>query len=135
MAIGGGCLCGAVTYELSAALGGISHCYCRMCRKQHGAAFATYGTAPRSALVVRDMAGALRSFRSSPTAKRTFCSNCGSSLFFEPDDEPDHIEVALGTLNEEPGPLPEAHIFVRDKPAWIAILDDLPQYPASRRQA
>lgn len=134
MAIGGGCLCGAVTYELSAGLGGTSHCYCRMCRKQHGAAFATYGTAPRSALVITDPSGALRSFRSSASAKRTFCSNCGSSLFFEPDDEPDQIEIALGTLNDEPESLPEAHIFVRDKPAWVPILDGLPQYPASRRQ-
>ena len=73
--------------------------------------------------------------RSSGSAKRTFCSQCGSSLFFEPDDAPEHIEVALGTLNDEPGRLPEAHIFVRDKPAWIPILDDLPQYAASRRPA
>jgi hypothetical protein len=134
MAIRGGCLCGAVTYELGAELGGISHCYCSMCRKQHGAAFATYGTALRSALVITDTSGALRSFRSSKFAKRTFCSSCGSSLFFEPDDEPHHIEVALGTLDDEPGRLPEAHIFVRDKPAWMPILDGLPQYPASRRQ-
>jgi hypothetical protein len=104
-----------------------------MCRKQHGAAFATYGTAPRNALSISDPSGALRSFRSSKWAKRTFCSSCGSSLFFEPDDEPDHIEVAIGTLNDEPGRSVEAHIFVRDKPAWIPILDGLPQYPASRR--
>lgn len=134
MTIRGGCLCGAVTYELSAELGGISHCYCSMCRKQHGAAFATYGTVPRSALVIADASGALRTFRSSATAQRTFCGTCGSSLFFEPDDHPENIELALGGLNDEPGRLPEAHIFVLDKPAWITILDDLPQYPASRRQ-
>jgi hypothetical protein len=135
MAIRGGCLCGAVSYELGAELGGVSHCYCSMCRKHHGAAFATYGTAPRSALVVTDASGALRTFRSSKLARRTFCSNCGSSLFFEPDDAPDCIEIALGSLDDEPGSSVEAHIFVAAKPAWIPILDGLPQYPGSRRQA
>jgi hypothetical protein len=122
-----------VRFELEGALGGISHCYCSMCRKQHGAAFATYGTASRAALLIADPTGALRAFRSSSWAQRRFCGTCGSSLFFEPDAAPESIELALGVLDGEPGRLPEAHIFVRDKPAWIPILDDLPQYPASRQ--
>lgn len=128
-------MCGAVRFELNAALGGISHCYCSMCRKQHGAAFATYGTASRAALVIVDPTSALRAFRSSSWAQRRFCGNCGSSLFFEPDAARDNVEIALGALDDEPGRLPEAHIFVRDKPAWVAILDDMPQHAASRNHA
>jgi hypothetical protein len=133
MMILGGCLCGAVRYRLSAPLEGISHCYCSMCRKQHGAAFATYGTAPRSHLAIDDAKGALRIYRSSAQAQRHFCGTCGSSLFWEHDKLKETLEVALGTLDDEPAERPEAHIFVRDKPSWISILDDLPQYPASRR--
>ena len=125
-------MCGAVQYELSGPLGGTSHCYCSMCRRQHGAAFATYGTAQRSALVIQDPTGALQAYRSSDWAQRRFCGVCGSSLFFEPEAAKDTVEIAFGTLRDEPGVLPEAHIFVRDKPAWITILDDLPQYQASR---
>src|SRR6202161_1513969 len=39
----GSCLCGGIQYELSSELRGTTHCHCSMCRKAHGAAFATHG--------------------------------------------------------------------------------------------
>ena len=38
----GSCLCGDVVWEASGKLERMSHCHCSMCRKAHGAAFATY---------------------------------------------------------------------------------------------
>ena len=40
--LAGGCLCGAVRYEIDGAGGGVSHCHCGMCRKASGAAFVTW---------------------------------------------------------------------------------------------
>ena len=37
----GSCLCGGVRYELTAELGPIEVCYCRMCRKASGGPLAT----------------------------------------------------------------------------------------------
>lgn len=45
----GQCLCGAVEYEVDEFSPKMAHCHCSMCRKFHGAAFATYGTAKKSA--------------------------------------------------------------------------------------
>lgn len=42
MTIKGSCLCGEVKYEINSSLHNVGHCYCSMCRKSHGAAFATY---------------------------------------------------------------------------------------------
>ncbi len=42
MAISGACLCGKVRYEVSGRLFDASHCHCSMCRRHHGAIFATY---------------------------------------------------------------------------------------------
>lgn len=44
----GSCLCGAVTYLVSTPLKAITHCHCKKCQKSHGAAFATYASAPVS---------------------------------------------------------------------------------------
>ena len=44
MAIRGSCLCGAVSYEITGSLGATGHCHCSMCRKSHGAAFATWAS-------------------------------------------------------------------------------------------
>ena len=42
MTIKGGCLCRKVRYEITGSLFAADHCHCSMCRRQHGAAFATY---------------------------------------------------------------------------------------------
>ena len=41
----GACLCGVVQYELSQPTQ-MAHCHCSMCRKHHGAPFATFAVAP-----------------------------------------------------------------------------------------
>jgi hypothetical protein len=38
----GRCLCGRVRYEIPGEIYSVVHCHCSMCRKHHGAAFATW---------------------------------------------------------------------------------------------
>ncbi len=44
----GGCLCGKVHFEFDELLPQVAHCHCSMCRKFHGAAYATIASVPRS---------------------------------------------------------------------------------------
>jgi hypothetical protein len=44
--IAGGCLCGAVRFEISDALERVVHCHCTMCQRAHGAAFVTWAPLP-----------------------------------------------------------------------------------------
>jgi hypothetical protein len=37
--------------------------------------------------------------------------------------------VALAVFDDPAGLLPECHLFVASKVAWVRINDDLPQYP------
>jgi hypothetical protein len=37
---------------------------------------------------------------------------------------------ALATLDDDPGPRPDAHAFIFDKAPWFTVTDNLPQYPA-----
>jgi hypothetical protein len=39
----GGCLCGAVSYEISGSIRNIVYCHCSRCQKAQGSAFATNG--------------------------------------------------------------------------------------------
>ena len=48
----GSCLCGAITYQVAMPLKAITHCHCKKCQKSHGAAFASYDSALRSAVTV-----------------------------------------------------------------------------------
>ena len=116
-------------FEIDGTLKRITHCHCSMCRKQHGAAFATY--APLSRKRFRLVAGedAIVKYASSEKVTREFCGRCGASLFWLTTDYPDVIDVALGTLDDDPVGRPEAHIFAASRAPWVTIDDGLPAYP------
>jgi hypothetical protein len=132
MAIVGGCLCGAIRYQIDGELARAGSCHCSMCRKAHGAAFGTYAEVPEGAFRWTAGEEEVRTFESSPGGGRAFCPRCGSTL-----GTMDHGHfnwVTLGTVDGDPGIRPQAHIFVSSKAPWDDINDDLPcfdEFPPS----
>jgi hypothetical protein len=99
-----------------------------MCRKKHGAAFATYVSG--SAKSFRWVRGRelLSHYESSPGFQRAFCSRCGSVVPGHPADGP--VFMPAGCLDDDPGTRPIAHMFVASKAPWHEITDDLPRFDA-----
>ena len=129
----GSCLCGSIAYEVTHIENATAHCHCTMCRKFHGAAFATFGEAKRSNF--RWLAGEelLKNYTASNGAVRKFCAQCGSSLIFESAGcARDVIEFSLGTLDSVSHAKPDAHIFTDYKADWVEIADNLPRYKEGR---
>ncbi len=128
MSVKGSCLCGGVRYEVTGPLGRVVNCHCSMCRKATGAAFRTRARVESGAF--RWLAGEelVSQYASSPGERRTFCRVCGATLptFFL--DRPGEIGLPLGTLDDDPGVKPSAHVFVDSKAPWWEITDDLPHY-------
>ena len=121
----GSCLCGAVRYRVSGALRSVVGCHCTQCRKQTGHYMAATGVRLRSFEVVEDRG--LKWYRASDMARRGFCGECGSTLFWQADGA-DHIAIAAGTLDGETGLVTAAHIFVADKGDYYRLDDNLPQH-------
>jgi hypothetical protein len=82
----GGCLCGAVRYEIRGPLRNIINCHCSKCRRFHGHTGA-YTSVRREHLKLTRSDG-LKWYRSqtdeTPNVHRGFCMECGSSLFWDP---------------------------------------------------
>lgn len=125
----GSCLCGAVTYETAAPVERLGHCHCGMCRKAHGAAFATYGRVPTGAFRFTAGESRVKRYQSSTPVTRSFCADCGSNLTFAYSALPDVLWVAAGSFDEDPGVRPLWHGFVASKAPWHEISDDLKQFP------
>ena len=124
----GGCLCGSVRYEVSGPIKRLVHCHCSMCRKAHGAAFGTYAVLKAEDFRVVAGEGEIAAYQSSPGVQRTFCRRCGATLQFKSAKRPQSVELAAGTLDDDPGVKPERHIFVGSKAPWFDITDGLPQH-------
>jgi len=121
----GGCLCGAVRYELRGQLRGVYNCHCGQCRRSHGS-FGPYSSVSHDQITFTEQRG-LKWYDSSEIARRGFCGDCGSSLFWEPADK-DHIAISAGSIDQPSGLTTLGHIFTDDKGDFYAINDDLPRW-------
>lgn len=132
----GSCLCGVVRFEIDEFLPEIGHCHCSMCRKFHGAGYATIAGVARSKFRWTGGKDALKGYTAPNGTTRSFCTQCGSSLTFSSPRAPeDVIEVALGAVDGDPPVQPNAHIFVGSGVSWAAVDDNLPRYLEGRDSA
>ena len=121
----GGCLCGAIKFQIYGQMRQIINCHCGQCRRTHGH-YAAYSSVEKSKFkFIRDTG--LKWFRSSDKAKRGFCQECGASLFYERIGEK-NISIAAGMLDSTEGLETISHIFMNDKPDYYLIQDKLPKY-------
>ena len=121
----GGCLCGAVRYEVRGPLRPVVMCHCSQCRRMTGHVMAA--TAARHAdFRILSEAG-LGWYASSAEARRGFCRHCGSTLFWQGGGGRDYVSIAAGTLDDSSGLHVACHIFTADKGGYYEIDDGAPQ--------
>ena len=92
----GGCLCGAVRFEIKGPMRDVLICHCRQCRRQHGHS-AAFTNAPAERFDFLEQRG-LSWYRSSEKAERGFCRECGSALFYRRTGNPT-LSVTAGSLS------------------------------------
>jgi hypothetical protein len=107
-------------------------CHCVECRRWHGH-FAAYTAAQGEDLVFLEDRGLrwIDSPDSDAGARRGFCSECGSSLFWDPPRR-DTISIAAGTLDEAAGLNVTGHWFIDQVGDYYELPDDgLPRHERS----
>lgn len=124
----GGCLCGAVRYEISGPLRPVVYCHCGQCHQWSGNFVAATACASDDLVMLAE--DGLRWYASSSFADRGFCRECGSSLFWRGKSR-DHISIMAGSIDTPSGLEAAAHIFVTGKSEFLTIADELPQYDHS----
>ena len=124
----GSCLCGAVRFRTSGALRGVIYCHCTQCRKQTGHYVAATQAADQNIAI--EGAENLTWYAASPGARRGFCKECGSSLFWE-RLKSGAIGIAAGTLDAPTKLKTIRHIFVDHRGDYYRIADRLRKSPGS----
>ena len=89
-AFAGGCACGAVRYECSAAPTTMVNCHCRDCQKAGGSGYSPTVVVSKGAL--RLMSGEPKyhsvTVESGYLARRAFCPECGTPLYASTSSRP-----------------------------------------------
>lgn len=121
----GGCLCGAVRFEVSVPEPKYSVCHCGMCRKWSAGPFMAVHC-PGKATFTKDEG--LAWYKGSEWAERGFCSRCGTSLFWRLAAEPDkEIIVSVEAFDEAADMTLDRHIYVDAKPKRYDFADSQPR--------
>ena len=120
----GRCLCGAVRYEVRGPLRDVLLCHCVECRRWSGHVFAATA-ARREHLVLLEDRGLrwVASPGSESDARRGFCVECGSSLFWDAPAR-DTVSIAAGSLDEPTGLRTLGHVYVSQAGDYYDLLED-----------
>ena len=123
--ITGRCYCERVSYKAKDVSANIVECHCTQCRKQSGHRYASVLTDIRSVAIEDE--SILSWFSASAHAKRGFCSNCGSHMFWRSTTNSD-IAILAASIDDASELTVASHIFVGDKGCYYEIDDGLPQF-------
>lgn len=121
----GGCLCGAVRFEVSLDEKKFNVCHCGMCRKWSAGPFMSVHCPGGGTFTKKD---GLAWYRGSKWAERGFCAKCGTSLFWRLAENPDAmLVVAVDAFDDADDLTLDRHIYIDAKPARYDFADDRPR--------
>ena len=126
----GRCLCGAVSFEVRGPLRDVMVCHCEECRRWTGY-LGGFTSTLRENLAIADETSLrwIDSPQSDRHARRGFCAECGSSLFWQPA-ESERINIAAGTLDRPTGLRIAGHWYPQHAGDYDVLPEDgLPRGP------
>ncbi|MEE2998486.1 MAG: GFA family protein [Pseudomonadota bacterium] len=113
MRITGGCLCGAIRYEINGQPFRIANCHCDDCRKATGSAYATNLFFKENQITI--LQGVPKKFEhladSNGTMTKEFCNNCGSQVFGSGTNRPGAKNVKVGSIDDANFVKPEVNLY------------------------
>jgi len=111
----GGCLCRGVRFEVKGEPYRAGLCHCSDCRKATGSLFLASAVWHVSQF---NYTGQVATY-----SGRSFCSNCGGSLFSR---HVAHVEIYLGALDEAPNDIqPSVEVWTGRREIWMPAFNTI----------
>ncbi len=127
----GGCLCGAIKYELSGEAQMVGICHCKNCQRQAGSSFSVIAGYPSEAIVLSgdELSVYEDEGESGNKVRRKFCGKCGSPILSEIEGQPATVFLKAGTLDETSDLVPQFHLWCDSAQEWFQIPEGVPAMP------
>ena len=107
-----------------------AHCHCDSCRRSHAAPFVTWTAVPHDRFRLTSGEDALRSYRGSSHARRSFCGVCGTPMIYVSREWPGKTYVPVAVLVDPPAEAvaPQCHVHAAEAVSWCTLADGLPRH-------
>lgn len=137
--VSGRCLCGAVELEIDFPAFWAWHDHSEASRRAHGAAYATYVGCWRKRSRVTKGRRSIARFEDAETqSTRSFCSRCGTPLFYERKRSPHMVNIPRALFAGRTGREPRYHAAIEELQDWtyrgerLVPLDGYPGFVRER---
>jgi hypothetical protein len=115
----GQCLCGKVSLEIDVPARWAWHDHSASSRRAHGAAYATYvGSWRKRFRIVKGERLVTRYEDKATGTARSFCSACGTPLFYERGRSPHMVNIPRALFSGRTGRQPLYHIAIEELQEW-----------------
>jgi hypothetical protein len=119
------CACGRLAIDCDGEPVRVSVCHCLDCQRRSGSAFAAQARFPVERTTVTGQARQWRRIGSSGSAAiQHFCDNCGSTLFYVLERQPELVAVAIGAFADPHFPPPAYSVYESRAHPWVTITGD-----------
>lgn len=115
----GGCLCGAVRFEIAGPPKWTGYCHCASCRKHTGAPVSAFAGFERGQ--VRMTGQPLATYASSEGVKRGFCGVCGATVSYEGERWHSEFHVHVGAFDNPEDFPPKGQGFPEERLSWLHL--------------
>ena len=122
--ITGRCLCGEVTFKLTARPERAGYCHCTRCQRRSGTAASAQAAVPPGSLRITSGEELIRAYAPPDGYAKLFCSACGAQLFSRSPTDPDRMSVRLGALDPGHGIAPSYRQWLESAAEWEPVPDD-----------
>jgi hypothetical protein len=121
------CSCGQLKVACAGEPVRVSICHCLACQQRTGSVMGVQARFPSDRVVVTSGRATtyVRTADSGNTVAFSFCSACGSTVFWKPSALPGFTAVAVGAFADPAFPTPVFSVYEARKHAWVGLPDSV----------
>ncbi|MCA8900468.1 MAG: GFA family protein [Hyphomonas sp.] len=120
------CRCGQLQAVCEGEPVRISVCHCLDCKKRSGSAFAAQARWPVAQVTITGTAKTFETRADSGNLFTSrFCPECGSTLAYMLETQPDIIAIAMGAFADPAFPAPAYSVYESRRHAWVEITGEV----------
>jgi hypothetical protein len=121
----GGCLCGAVRYEITGKPVMTAICHCTLCRRAAAAPSMAWAMFRKNQVTFSG--GQPSTYVSSTVGRRGFCPSCGTQISFTASYIPGLIDITVGSLDQPDQVRPTLHYWGTRRVPWVQYAYSTPR--------
>lgn len=122
----GACACGGVRFEIDVPAVWAWHDHSAVTRAATAGPYATWVGSWKSRFRMLEGEDLVRRWEiEEPKAVRSFCSRCGTPLFYERGHSPKMLNIPRGLFESRTGREPRYHVRLSEQPDWIWLNEPL----------